>query len=100
MVSGCVQSGAFAWLERGAGASNSPWAGAGWEWSPPDRMQAGSPREPVVPAGLLFLPLGLAILFFPGTCNIRRNENYTASGLAIFSPGWVPKICRTEGPKR
>lgn len=100
MVSGCVQPGTFAWLERGAGASNSPWAGAGWEWSPPERMQAGSQREPVVPAGLLFLPLGLAILFFPGTCNIRRNENYTASGLAIFSPGWVPKICRTEGPKR
>lgn len=93
-----MQPGAFAWLERGAGASNSPWAG--WEWSPPDLTQAGSQRERVVPAGLLFLPLGLAILFFPGTCNIRRNENYTASGLAIFSPGWVPKICRTEGPKR
>lgn len=58
-----------------------------------------TPQEPVVLAGSLFLPLALAILFFPGTCNIRRNENYTASGLAIFSLGAAPKIPWTRGAK-
>lgn len=70
-------------------------------------LEVGGSGAPADPAGTcrasriaFFSPWLLPFFFPPATCNIRRNENYTASGLAIFSLAAVPKIPWTGGAKR